>query len=411
MIVTFEESGPNNIFEIERNKNLNPANWSEDSSATLNDLGGGIQTYTLKRTAATKEFYRVIGSFLGTGTDPDGDGLPTTLENTLAINVNSFNYSNPAVFDTDNDGYSDGIEYAYGTQPNNAASKPDQGTLPQVQFTNSVSSVMEGESTHSIELTITPSYSGTIYYEINSRSTATHPKDFGTVSGTTTAAGGTATIDLSITDNLTISEYERLILIDLSKNPSGNGYRPSGRVTHIVCLTDNDAFWNGVLIDKLTERNFRLRVEKDATTTSVAFVSGNSDGLLSPDSGASSQSTGVIPETNIAGSSQQVFSASSPSFSDSLITATSPELPAPTSGFLGTTLLKRTLTIAANPGLNAKHKISLTGVSVILGKFTETISHATDANARYLNTTIEGTMVLSKDVPRSANLVSPLGAQ
>lgn len=407
VIVTFEENGPNNIFEIERNPNLNPANWSEDSSATLNNLGGGIQTYTLTRTAATKEFYRVIGSFLGTGTDPDGDGLPTTLEDSFTANVNSFNYSSPADFDTDNDGYSDGVEYAYGTQPNNAASKPDQGTLPQVQFTNSVSSAMEGESTHAIELTITPSYSGTIYYELSSGSTATSPEDFGTLSGTTTASGGTATIDLSITDNLAISQYERLILIDLSKNPSGNGYRPSGRVTHIVCLTDNDAFWNGVLIDELTERNFRLRVQKDATTTSVAFVSGDSDGLLTPDSGASSQSTGVIPETNLAGAPQEAFSASSPSFSDSFITATSPELPASTSGFLGTTPLKRTLTIAANPGMNATHSINPT---TILGKFTETISHATDASATYLNTTVEGTMVLSKDVPRSANLASPFVA-
>ncbi|MDB4451849.1 thrombospondin type 3 repeat-containing protein [Akkermansiaceae bacterium] len=407
VIVSFEEDGPNNQFEIERNPNLLATNWSSDNSATLTPQGGGVFTYTLSRNAADKEFFRVIGSFLGTGLDPDGDGLPTTLEDTFTANTSSPDYSDPNDFDTDNDGFSDGVEYAYGTEPNNTASKPDQASLPQVQFTNSVSSAMEGEATHSIPITISSSYSGTIYYAINSGTTATTPDDFGTISGTTTASGGTATIDLAITDNLAISQYERLILIDLSKNPLGNGYRPAGRVTHIVCLTDNDSYWNGVLVDELTERNFRLRVRRDASTTEVAFVSGDSDGLLTPDAGASSQSTGIIPETNLAGNPQEVFLSSTPSFSDVFVSASTPDLPATTSGFLGTTPLKRTLVIAANPGMNPDHNITPTA---ILGKFTEIISHATDPDATYLDTTIEGSMVLTKDVPLPANLESPFVA-
>lgn len=67
-----------------------------------------------------------------------------------------------------------------------------------------------------------------------------------------------------------------------------------------------------MLKDAISERSFRVCLAQDGTTTSVNFVSGNSDGLHDPDSGASSQSTGVIPDINLFGDPQEIWPAAFP---------------------------------------------------------------------------------------------------
>lgn len=409
VVVTFEEDVPNVQQELQWNPDLDPNNWSTDTSAILQNMGGNIFTFTLDRSAADREFYRIIGTLIaGTELDRDGDGLANILEESFTANANSPLFSDPDKFDTDGDGFSDAVEYSYGTSPNDANSKPDQGALPQVQFAESVSSTTEGLASHSVSLSIAQNYSGPIFYSISTRSTASSPEDFGVVSGTTTASGGSATISIPITDNLAISDHERLIIIDLTKKPSGNAYRPAGRVTHVVCLGDNDSYWNGVLVDGLSERNFRLCIQQNQSIQQAAFVSGSSDGLLDADNGSSSQSTGVIPDTDLMGSPTEIFPASGVAFSNTLFSAQSPELLATTSGFLGTTELKRNIFLTSNPSMDAAHNIT---DSTILGKFIETVSHIADPNdpspPTYLNNTVEGLFILTKDIPLSAETDSP----
>ena len=262
-----------------------------------------------------------------------------------------------------------------------------------MEFASSLSEATEGASPHLIELIGSGGFSGTIQFSINARSTATSPAEF-TIPGTVTMSNGTATLPLTLVDDLVISPG-RLILIDLTA-PAGNNYRPAGTVTHIVNYNDNDCYWNGVLTDDTTTRDFRLSVKRDASTTQVAFVSGSSDGLATPDGGASSQSTGLIPDVDLAGNPQEIFPATGIVISANRFTATSPALPAPTGGSFAAVALKRTFALDANPSTFAAHSVT---PKVIVGAFTESVSHATDPTITYLNAQKTGFFVLACDPP------------
>lgn len=394
--LTFQDDGSSNQFSLQKNIGLDAANWGNANDAVLTSLGANRYTFAVPRTSADKQFYRILGTLItGTPLDPDGDGIPTALENTFSQDPNSPLYSDPNLFDTDGDGFSDGVEFAMGTEPNNSSSKPEFAALPAVEFAEPLSEAMEGSSPHQIPLVGSGGFSGTIHFSINARSTATSPAEFTLAGGTVTMTNGTATLPVTLVDDLIISPG-RLIMINLSQTPPGNSYRPAGTVTHVVNYNDNDCYWNGVLTNDTTSRDFRLSVRRNASTTQAAFVSGSSDGLATPDGGASSQSTGLIPDVDLLGNPQEVFPATGIVISANRFTASSPALPAPTGGSFAAVALKRTIALDANPSTFAAHSVT---PMVIVGAFTESVSHATDPTITYLNAQKTGFFVLACDPP------------
>ncbi len=343
-----------------------------------------------------RTFYRVIG-YSTTAEDADGDGLSDAFEETLGTLAGKV--------DSDDDGHTDGFEFFAGTDPNDGLEFPeDLRDLPEIEFEEGLSAVKEGDGTHEIQLKITPaSYVGPIHYAVNSRSSAVSGIDFVSLSGTTTANGSSATIALDLVDNLTVNP-ERLLILDLVIGDPASGYRPSGAVTHVVCIGDNDAYWSGILKDTYRERDFRVCIAQSDGSVSVNFVSGNSDGLLNPDSGQSSQSTGLIPDRKLDGTPKEIwpeggFAQFSPEhgifyvfvFDIPLNTGDSPDP------------LVRSLSFTVSPAEEGTVQENL-----VAGFYSETIQHATDFTITHLNRNREGTFVLVRDVPDSTAIDSPL---
>ena len=394
----FENTDGSTQFTMQKNLGLDAANWANAPNATLTALGGNKYSFAVPRTSADKQFYRILASLVtGTALDPDGDGLASTLETSFTTDRTSPLYSDPNLFDTDGDGFSDGVEFAMGTLPNNPISKPDFASLPVVNFFEPFSEATEGVSPHQVKVVGSGGYSGTIHYSINARSTAASPAEFTLGGGTVTMSGGVAMISVNLVDDLNFSPA-RLIMIDLSVDPPGNGYRASGAVTHVANLSDNDNYWTGALVDGDITRDFRLRICSGSTKMGVAFVAGMSDGLPTPDGGLSSQSTGVIPVTDLAGDPLEVFIATGASSTATSFTATSPEMPVTTTGAFAGVGLKRVLALNANSVASAAAGHSVTP-AVIVGTFTETISHATDPTVTYLDSVTTGNFVLARDQP------------
>ena len=304
--LSFTEDGPGNQFAAQKNPNLDPANWTTDASATLAALGGGVFTLTLNRSAAGKEFFRVISSFLGTGLDRDGDGLPNALEESLSNNSNSPFYSDPDKFDTDGDGFSDSQEYAFGTEPNNASDFPDQALLPIVEFSADSFIIQEGDPSASITLE-TNGFSGSVTlttaaeFDPDSSTIGISTAKFGanedhTFSSPTTisANGSNTVVTVPVVDDLDIDSTYRFLFIDIAP---GLGYRRGGNRRTAVLIEDNDAFWTGGLQIGNSVRNFRVQLLQSGSTQQANFVSGAAlDGLTKPEDSTSSNASGVIPE-------------------------------------------------------------------------------------------------------------------
>ena len=376
------------------------------------DNGGGVYTVTIARPADLKVFFRAVAGNLGTASDLDGDGLPNQFETDILG-------TDPNSFDSDGDGFSDGLEFSSGTNPDSASDFPDLLTLPTVAFQSGMSQATEGENSFSIQIFGEQSYSGPIFYSINARSTATSPEDF-TLSEPSSVmmTNGVAQLPITLIDDLEISP-ERLIVIDLEKNPPGNFYRAAGAVAHVVCLSENDSYWNGVAVDNASQRNFRMRLLRNASTTQCAFVSGNQDGLNTESSDGTdlmgtSQTTGLIPDVDIAGTPQSVWQATPSVFTSTSFQATSPEMPVLNSGFTNQPLV-RTLALDAEiepifrllaPPNNTLRSTEPSEPLVFAGSYVETISHATDPSITYLNSTINGSFSLTRVQSAQVNLSS-----
>lgn len=393
-------------FTLQKSTNLTANSWSDFPSATFTTVNATTQRVTLPKSSADKEFFRIIGRFLGTESDPDGDGLPTAFEQTLTG-------ANPELRDTDGDGFDDGLEFALGTGINDPNSKPRSSDLPIVEFSESMSHTFEERGSHLISID-TGSYSGPVSYTVNSeRSTAVAGNDFSPLSGMTTASGGKAEISITLTDDFLI-DGERILIIDLSKSASGSAYRVSGRAAHVLCISEEDAFWNGILVDRNTQRNFRLKVGKIGNVTKVDFVSGQDDGLPSTysdregevaDISSTSQTAGVIPIKNFDGLSKSTWPVTSPSFTNGTFSVSSPPLPVVGEKLLipagGNPAFQRVISLTAAYELveDTNNATLLKDPPLIAGTFTETITHATNPAITYLDAVVTGTFALSRQSP------------
>ncbi|MGJ8723557.1 MAG: thrombospondin type 3 repeat-containing protein [Roseibacillus sp.] len=379
VIVTFEEDGPNNQFEIQRNPDLDPNNWSTDLSATLSPPVSGVRTYTLSRNAADKEFFQIIGNFLGTGLDPDGDGLPTTFENTLGTDGTKF--------DTDGDGFNDGFEYASGTDPNDINSFPANSTGPRISFAETTHLVTEGDGVVNLQLETepgSPPYTGPVTFTVLSFSTAIENTDYTLTSPSMSGTSGTFPVNLI--DNGIISKRMRILSIQI-ENSVGNYARGSNFETSLI-IDENDAFWSGVLKDGYCETSFRLRQVITNGVNQFAFVAGSVfDGLpANPDAtvGSSDQSAGIIPiGQHIATSVTQTSST---------FDLTSPLIPVARTSLFGEGLsLVRLLEFSAV----GSAPDGLVTDLVIGGTYTETISDPSGENP-HLNVNKTGTFAIAR---------------
>jgi hypothetical protein len=349
---------------------LSGAIWQELPGCQIVQGSTGRFTATMSVPAGGMGFYRVVGLLPADDPDVDGDGLSATEEASWGTDPN-----NP---DSDGDGFSDGVEVANGTEPLVLLSQPLLDVLPMVSFVEGLSATNEGAGTYAVPITISEPFSGTIRYEIAAASTAQSNSDFVPISGMLQVNGTSASIPITLIDDLLIKDA-RVIFLDLKPDSSGR-YRRGGLMRHIIRLEDNDGCWAGVFKDVLTYTNqagvrtnvagfselgFRLKLLRQGAITQASLICTNPPG-------SRPQGVGLVP-TGEWPMQSLVFGTNS-------LDALSAEIPVPPSRLFPNAQLKRVFQFTANPTNELAFEF-LSGR--IIGEFTERLI-AADAGSQHL---------------------------
>lgn len=382
--ITIQNTGNSTGYRLEGSPSMASGTWNPVAGATFAPVAGqaGFFRTTVTRTVPGKLFYRVVGlTSVITAEDSDGDGLTNTFEAAQG--------TNPNLSDTDGDGFSDGQEFSYGTNPLLASSKPVLATKPAVQFADQVSTGTEG-SPFTVQITLDKPYTGPVKYAVvPENSTATATGDFTAPGGTVNVSGTTATIPLTWNDDL-ILKTDRMLALDIVALGT-DGYRTGGRSRHVIRLVENDAWWNGVCADTYAQRNFRLKLARNAAGLQVTFGSGpGNDGLplLAGETAGnqSSLSEGIVPLGTFPGTVQFDTSAH--------FKITSPPMSVAASGITGpVTDMKRTIILESLPGAGSNDSIRPLQV---IGRYTETLTSVT---APHLNRSFTGGFAIGRELP------------
>jgi hypothetical protein len=369
-------------FSLQSSTQLTPESWGNPTGATFSVIDETHFLFTVPVVSANGEFFRVIGIFLGTGLDPDGDGLPEALETLLG--------TNPGKFDTDEDGFSDGVEYAYGTNPVLKTSSPDLTNLPRAEFAEAKSFSNEGSETHEVLVKFNKPYTGTLKYNVLALSTAKVTVDYQTLSLAVTVTGTSVVIPITWIDDDVINP-ERVLFLEIETDDA-LPYARGGQTRHMILLSENDAWWSGVLSDKYAQRNFQLKLVHIGGTTEATFSAGaGNDGLSllvgETDGSRSDQSVGVVPKGT--------FPAVVEEDTATHFKISSPLMPASTGGLFGAaTGLTRTLILESLPSsVEPSNGHDITGRRLI-GAYTEQL--AFPGQEPSVNQT--GTFVLAKQL-------------
>lgn len=368
--ITVQNTGASTSFRLEGSSTMTAGSWNAVAGATFTPVAGqsGFHRTTITRTAPGKLFYRVVG-LSGTEDDFDGDGLSNSFEGTLGTKSDDY--------DTDRDGFSDGQEYGFGTNPLLDTSRPVFTDKATVNFAALNSTATEGTA-HSIPVQFDRPFTGTVNYSVNALTTVTAGTDFNALSGTLAFSNATtANIPLSLIDDISVSG-QRALILDLKLN--GNNYFIGGQPSHIVLINDNDAWWTGTLIPASGEsasQTFRVKITHQGANTAASFGAGTgSDGLPVPAVTASPAGAPAITGTSVSEAVVPKGSWPATLIADtaSRFSISSPNLPVSTGGLLGFQPVGRTLLLNAQTSLNASGRPHLVQSARIAGDYTETLS-------------------------------------
>jgi len=277
--ITFEETDQVfAAFKTESAVNLSRAAsaWTEVEGIEYEPLGERRFRATIPVNLQETRYFRIVG--LGSAFDLDRDGLSNEDE----TNIHGTDPNDP---DSDNDGFSDYIEVAQETNPNNGDQSPDYSVLPAVRFSLLKEVIEEGNYVHRIRLESDEAVFGSVNYTISALSTSDSESggDLLLLSNEIDFSGGVSgAIDISLSDDAEIEDIEALI-IDLGEAVDGN-YRVGGVNQHILVIKDNDAFWTAQIIDGQSESSFRMLLTEEGSQTTGKIVSSIDNG------------SGVIPE-------------------------------------------------------------------------------------------------------------------
>ncbi len=394
-------------FALQRSISLAPRSWVDLPEASFSAIDETRFLFTVPLINVDKEFFRIAIPFIvGTALDPDGDGLPDALEALIR--------TNPAVYDSDDDGFSDGAEYGYGTDPVDPTNKPVYIDLPTVDFSRPHSVAREGSDPHHVRVLFDRPFIGIVNYSINSLSNTAAGVDFTLgedpeeTTGSIAVDGSSALIPLTIVDDSNVSG-QRVVIINLKLN--GEAYFIGGRASHAVLLEDNDAWWTGTLVPssgEVSSRIFRLKIAREGGGTSTIFGAGaGKDGLPVPKEesseggpaiGDTSTSSTLIPEGEWLGTTH---SDTADHFN--VISPMMPVVAGARSLFSNETITRQ-LELNAELDLNSATQPHLLGDLRIVGNYSETLNISSGTPL----TPQPGTFVLQRDIPQSLPNLSNL---
>jgi hypothetical protein len=378
-------------YLVQSSPSLEAPAWEQEGGIFAGG-GAGAHALTFARGGLGKRFYRVLG-ISSTASDSDGDGLSDTFEQSIG--------SNRFKFDTDGDGVSDGDEYAYGTNPLNAGERPVFTNLPRAEFAVSNSTALEGAPSHSVRIVFDKPFNGLLKVQTLSMSTAAALVDYEPFSQSIAVSGTEAFVTIAVIDNLAISGA-RAIQLQIVTDPA-QPYARGARTRHTVIIAENDSWWTGSVTDTYAERNFRLRILRNASGSQMVFGAGaGRDGLAMLASEApaarTSLSKGLVPDGE--------WNATVVSDLPHRLHLSSPAMPADGGGLLsGAGALTRRIEFQCQPTVTGEFAFHELRTDRIIGSYREVLSAAAGS---YLGVTNSGGFVLVRDIPTTAKVTNPL---
>lgn len=231
-----------NRFTLRDSSAVGPTSWTELPNATVSQIDTRRFLFVVPLVDTDQRFFSVAGTFLATALDADGDGLPTALESLLG--------TNPSLFDTDNDGFSDGVEYNFGSDPNNPLSFPDLTTQPRAQFAEAMSTGTEGTGPLGVKIVFDRPYYGSVKFRVLPESTAVAGVDYLALPPALSVAGTEVQLPIIWIDDAQISPVRLLFLELVTDNalPYARGgaacsYRHAERERRVVVRRDIQRIW------------------------------------------------------------------------------------------------------------------------------------------------------------------------
>jgi hypothetical protein len=227
------------------------------SQGQLGDL-----TATASRGSA---FYRVRKIPLNQPLDTDGDGIDDAWE---LIHRRPGSALNNLDANEDHDG--NGVPDLQDWQSER---------LPTVDFVLRTTSVREGQSTITVEMKLSKSYSGFVQYEVTGSASA--GTDYRPMTGNLLIDGTNALVSLSLLDDLVIEDTEVILLTLKSSDAVPAKYSLGSVFSHVVLIGDNDSRWQGQFIRDGLKLPFELTVAQRGTNIQAALVSDGTGGFPS----------------------------------------------------------------------------------------------------------------------------------